>query len=103
MSFYLMYIDKSRQRVARKFCKRVFCKEGGVLQKCFFRSRVETDWRAAGADRRSQDATGVHGSAAPKEDKMWRMNPSDDDDDGNDWEEGEVDPEKDWEPPDWLR
>ena len=50
-----------------------------------------------------QDATGVHGSAAPKEDKMWRMNPSDDDDDGNDWEEGEVDPEKDWEPPDWLR
>jgi len=22
--------------VARKFCKRVFCKEGGVLQKCFF-------------------------------------------------------------------
>jgi len=39
--------------VARKFCKRVFCKEGGVLQKCFFRSRVETDWRAAGADRKS--------------------------------------------------
>jgi hypothetical protein len=33
---------------------------------------------------------------------MWRMaNPSDDD--GDDWEEGEVDPEKDWEPPDWLR
>ena len=38
----------------------MFCKN------VFFRSRVETDWRAAGADR-SQDATGVHGSAAPKE------------------------------------
>jgi len=44
-----------------------------------------------------QGATGVHGSAAPKEDKM---NPSDNDDE---WEEKEVDPEKDWEPPDWLR
>jgi hypothetical protein len=77
--------------------------EGGVLQKCFFRSRVETDWRAAGADR-SQDATGVHGSAAPEEDKMemWRMANPDDGDDDDGWEEG-VDPEKDWEPPDWLR
>ena len=54
-----------------------------------------------------QGATGVHASAAPEEDKMeemWRMaNPSDDDGNDNDWEEGEVDPEKDWEPPDWLR
>jgi hypothetical protein len=51
-----------------------------------------------------QDATGVHGSAAPKEDKMemWRMANPDDDDDDDGWEEG-VDPEKDWEPPDWLR
>jgi len=36
--------------------------------------------------------------------EMWRMaNPSDDDGNDNDWEGGEVDPEKDWEPPDWLR
>jgi hypothetical protein len=35
--------------------------------------------------------------------EMWRMaNPSDNPSDDDDWEGG-VDPEKDWEPPDWLR
>ena len=34
--------------------------------------------------------------------EMWRMANPDDDDDDDGWEEG-VDPEKDWEPPDWLR
>jgi hypothetical protein len=32
---------------------------------------------------------------------MWRMANPDDDDDDDGWEGG-VDPEKDWEPPDWL-
>jgi hypothetical protein len=104
-----MYIDKSRQRVANDSTiafGRVFCKEGGVLQKCFFRSRVETDWRAAGAGARTGRNGRPRQRSAPEEDKMeemWRMaNPSDNPSDDDDWEGG-VDPEKDWEPPDWLR
>ena len=94
-----MYIDKSRQRVANdSTVERTTVLQEGVVD----RESKRIGGRQALAQ--GQGATGVHGSAArPRRTRMWRMaNPSDNPSDDDDWEGG-VDPEKDWEPPDWLR